>query len=456
MDEECAQRVVRLQPTLAQRSRNVQNVLAGLTLPRLSDVDPDELAEGGIDPLGLLPPAEFLVEQFIPDVTARMQRIRFLTAIAVAGVVAERVVDQPAADGVTPPWLACEWLIVEAMAGSKDLPAGGTFGLPGVLKTRSVLSRRGHLTASTYLKAPVQNGFHGVYKRLAIALELVDPELGLLPRAYELVECWEREQNLPGFSELRAGTEGGNLATRLVRAIGESLRTGAACQLAGASRLAAALALGSAEVQERRLVWEWLTTPDVPLRREVIRGLRRTVRKVDIAEVEAIRRLRTIASPDLAMHVDAVEAYEAVANALTSAFQAVQVRSRQKGLTWLTIDEAAQLEEIQQSSRSLPDLCRRLLDQVAELGPGALARVERAIVHFAEPVPPGGLVEALLDHHERVQKDRPGMRRSWFERGPHGIMVRPAYGLDDVTAEADAYLHPMRINALLSFISDLR
>ena len=54
----------------------------GLTLPFVTEADPDRAGEGSLDPLGLVRIAERLADELAPEVTARMSRIRFLTAIA--------------------------------------------------------------------------------------------------------------------------------------------------------------------------------------------------------------------------------------------------------------------------------------------------------------------------------------------------------------------------------------
>ena len=88
----------------------------GLQLPHLSSYDPGLAGEGSLDPLGLASIADKLAEEVLPSVTARMSRIRFLTATAVATRVTEPFSDELASDGVTPPYLAFEWLLVEALA----------------------------------------------------------------------------------------------------------------------------------------------------------------------------------------------------------------------------------------------------------------------------------------------------------------------------------------------------
>ena len=57
--------------------------LSLLSLPELSEADPQLAGEGTLDPVGLAPIADRLAELLVPGVRSRMQRIRFLTAAAV-------------------------------------------------------------------------------------------------------------------------------------------------------------------------------------------------------------------------------------------------------------------------------------------------------------------------------------------------------------------------------------
>lgn len=88
--------------------------VTGLTLPFVSTADPDTNAEGGLDPLGLAGLADRLANEIAPEVTARMQRVRFVTAIAACSALLIEPADTLGPDG-TPAYLAFEWLVVEAV-----------------------------------------------------------------------------------------------------------------------------------------------------------------------------------------------------------------------------------------------------------------------------------------------------------------------------------------------------
>ena len=62
-------------------------------LPFLTSYDPPGTSEGTLDPLGLYQIADRLAVQLVPAVRERMQRIRFLTAMAVGTFVTEGLED---------------------------------------------------------------------------------------------------------------------------------------------------------------------------------------------------------------------------------------------------------------------------------------------------------------------------------------------------------------------------
>ena len=69
---------------------------------------------------------------------------------------------------------------------------------------------------------------------------------------------------------------------------------------------------------------------------------------------------------------------------------------------------------------------------------------------------PDELVEALLTRHERVQDAKPPGKRPWFEQTPRGFVVRPLYRTGTGREIDGSYVHPYRVQAIRSFIADLR
>jgi hypothetical protein len=428
-------------------------MLIGLTLPFLTEADPEQAGEGSLDPLGLVPVADRLADTIAPGVTARMTRIRFVTAIAIGAVVTESLSDVMAADGVSPAYLAYEWLVVEALARDKYLPPSATMRVPGIEKARSVVVRKAHMDSRSYLKVPKVFGFHGIYKRLARDVEVVDDHLLLGSAGDRLVRLWEEEQELSGFSDRVAGTPGGLLARNIESAVRDGL-THAGVRLSLSSHLwskvVAALRPDGALPKERDLLFELLTDPVSPVRRELILGIHALRR--DGSEPEILRALRKGASPALAARLDAIDAYERVAELLMACLNTLRRVSTARGTSPVSPKELESnpilLQAVDELAPALTDAYERL-ERLGDL----VAQAVLVLGEFEGVVRPTDLTEALLLRHEEVQ-DAKG-KRPWFERTARGFVVRPLFRTGDDPTIERRYVHPYRVTALRSFLSDL-
>ena len=427
--------------------------ITAFTPPFLSEADPEQSGEGSIDPLGLASLADRLADEIAPGVTARMSRIRFVTAIAVGAVATERLADAVAADGRSPAYLAFEWHLVEAVGRDRYLPAEATFGVPGIAKARSAVARGIHMDAASYLKVPKVFGFTGIYKRLARAIEVVDDQLLLAAGGDRLVRVWEEEQGFPGFADRESRSLGGQLASNIERAVSNALAAGKVTLPLGShlwSKLVRTLRPDGAGPRERAIVWELLTDPEASMRRELILGVRRL--DLDGTEADVVRALRVEASPDLRDRLEAIDAYERVAELLTASFETLRVVSTARGTAPVDPDSLGENRVLARAARELHGAledAERLLDPLG-LGP-ALADATGACYGITKPTE---LVEALLLRHERVQENKG--KRPWFEQTTRGFVVRPLYRNGTSREISGSYVHPYRINAIRSFLSDLR
>ncbi len=121
--------------------------------PLLSEEDKAERSEGGLDPLGLVQISESLGVRLVPGVRERMSHPRYLTAMAVAlEVCRDFPEDKVASDGITPPWLVFEWLMVEGLVRTAQGQDG--FGLTGSRKATTALRRNASMSAARHLKTP--------------------------------------------------------------------------------------------------------------------------------------------------------------------------------------------------------------------------------------------------------------------------------------------------------------
>ena len=245
--------------------------LAGFTLPELSAYDPPVAGEGSLDPMGLAAISDRLADRLVPGVRARMQRVRFVTAMAVGAMACETLADEVSADGISTPAICFEWLVIEGLVrrlSPQEIPPG----VPGSQKARVVVNRKQRLSAATYLKGPSVFGFNGVYKPFAVDAQVVSSELEPGPRCAELTRCWEAEQGFSGFTDAVPGTEGGRLRTQLRDQVREALRAGR-CTTNPASwlfgRLAASLHPDRAWPEERQSLRSLVTAAEHETRAEL-------------------------------------------------------------------------------------------------------------------------------------------------------------------------------------------
>ena len=420
---------------------------AGLTLPTLTVADPPVSGEGSLDPLGMAALADRIADQLVPDVRARMSRVRFLTAMAVSSIVTDEVGDVLVIDGRATPSLVFEWLLLEGFVRKKiELPTG----VPGITKARGVRSNGGRLGAGTYLKAPGVFGFNGVYKPLATGIDLVTDDLMPEGRASDLVAAWEREQNLPGFLSGSSSSAGGKLRVRLASAVRAAVDARVCAEPDQSPvwnelphRL---LPIGPGR-DEARLLREWLT--DHPIRGELARLI---APLEEGSDNELLPKVRDKASIDLRLPIDAALAYEAFTSHLEVAFRALLRRSTQLNSSPLTPAMAEELTSVREAAKVLPSLFTAAVDAVAPLG--LHLDLERRLGAFAEPMTPTGLADALLLHHNQIQGDKvPHGKRPWFEPHGAGVVVRGPYRVD-AAPERRPFVHPMRVWSLHQFLRD--
>lgn len=295
-----------------------------LTLPSLTAYDPPEAGEGTLDPMGLGTISERLANVLVPDFRARMNQFRFLTAMAVSALTCGDLSGVTSSDDQTSWPVAFEWILVEAFARHNISDPG----IPGVRKARNCVLRNERLSAQSYLKGPKVFGFHGVYKPLASKLGIIlgsnygpgDFDVG--PTCAALVNAWEKDCELPGFSDNRRGTEGQRVRQHLRSAVAESLRSGR-CAAKPHSTLFTTLAtalrpaiIGRNEAAElRRLLYSHAGPQTVALA-EVLDNDEYTSKP----ESEIVASLRYSAPTGLLEQLGAIATYETFATTLNAAF----------------------------------------------------------------------------------------------------------------------------------------
>ncbi len=431
-------------------------MIPGLHLPHLSAYDPPLAGEGTLFPLGMFTMADGLANEIAPWVTARMWRIRFVTAIAVAARALDGLRDGVAADGVTPPYLVFEWILAEALAAQRNLPARATLRVPGIEKARAARVRGRHLDALSYLKTPKVFGFHGVYKRLAIGMGVVDEELGLLERGDRLLRAWEREQGLEGYADGRPRTEGRRVLDAIVREVSaglgpEGLTTASNSLLW--SRLAQTLRPDGAGPLERAQLMDWLADGGEPLQQEFVLGVRRT--GLSLPEPAVLRTIADHASQDLSLRLDAALEYERFARLLHTGLDVLRRASTAAGTKPVHPGDLAAEPLLLAIASSVPPAYARTAEALDRVGRGATFEAEYG--PFREAGDPVALTEEILRRHREVQQAKPPAgKRPWFEDLGGTFVVRGPYRLDEQPALVEDFVHPYRVGAVQSFLGDLQ
>ncbi|MHB1424393.1 MAG: hypothetical protein ACYC3I_14575 [Gemmataceae bacterium] len=425
-----------------------------LTLP-----DPLESGEGALDPLGLATLAEQLAEWILPGMTARMHRPRFLTAIAVSAAVCEGLEEEVAEDGKTPAWLVLEWLLVEAFAraGVKDDAP------PGIRKATTAREAGIPLGANNYLKAATVFGFHGVYKRLARHLEIVDEDFQAREGGYQLLKVWEREQGLQGQFTGTVHNSGGRLRYSLRSAVEDGLQKGCTDRSngwQGWSFFVEHLAPGSIGPDEADSLRRLLLDPKGEPRGELFRLITESNifrREEKIGDAAVVNYLLPKVSADLAARLRAIAAYEAVATPLDHCWDWLRHLSTQAGARALRRAEFTEVVEIREAAKLLRERLRSA-EEALKNAPHSIPEEFAELARFFENgADAESLYEALLERHAQVQKAKPPEGKlQWFDRTTDGsAFVRMHYRLRERPQPSEAWRRPYRLQAVLSFCRDL-
>ncbi|HEY4281445.1 MAG TPA: hypothetical protein VGM62_00160, partial [Chthoniobacterales bacterium] len=375
-----------------------------LTLPFLTGYDPPGTSEGTLDPLGLYQIADQLAIRLVPAVRERMQRIRFLTAMAVGALVTEDIEDNPQQRDASP-YLVWEWLIVESILRTMD-DDPGIWGVPGTLVARRALGQHGYLDARSYLKTPRIFGFYGVYKRLAIHLGLVNVNLGPGPNAEALVDAWARDQGLGGLAGSRSVLQ--RWSTAVSRCMAEKPpRTRVGWKTDAWIQLANSFAPTGGKAKERRYLRELL---HVTGERRLgalpsIWSLQQKFSDDDFQEERLHDDLEKCV-PSLGQLLVAIRTYEGFARGLQDAFDVMKAEAAGRDAQGFNVPQIASNAEFKQSVKNLNRRFEATYEALGEVMLNSLSLSnlfsERFGV-FAEPMSDGDYALVLCAHHESVQ-----------------------------------------------------
>jgi len=428
--------------------------------PLLTEIDPAESSEGGINPLGTESLADALAVRLAPGVRERQRHPRFLTALTVSLEVCRDFDEETlASDGVSAPWQVFEWYLVEGLVRTAE--SNERVGLPGSQKAAKASADGVPLSAKRYLKSPAIFGFHGVYRVLARTLGIEDD--GRLGEAgFDLVNIWSKEQGLEGF----AGTgDGEGLAVRnqLREAVQAGLEAGAAARSgswSGWEFFRDHLAPYAAGRKERHAISAMLLNDAKGFRRNVIESLisdaGRQAWEANGSEREFHAVLRTTARDELLVLLDAIDAYERFSRLCHDAFQDCLYEMTRQGGKKTSPAVLAALPAVKTASRRVPEMFSQVMERLEPVGEAV--RFRETFAGLADRGAAVEWVERLMEHHRKTQKQKPpNGKNPWFERFDDGsVIIRPDYRTEDMGAGDGRYAHLYRTRSLWQFALDLK
>mgnify|MGYP003288375613 CR=1 FL=1 len=428
------------------------------SLPFLTSYDPAGTSEGTLDPLGLYQIADQLAVQLVPAVRERMQRIRFLTAMAVGALITEDLPDNPEVRDASP-YLVWEWLVVEALMRAK---ADGEeiLGIPGSKVAQRALKQHGYLDARSYLKTPRIFGFHGVYKRLAIRLGLVNIHLGCAKNTEALVDAWSRTIGLSGLAEAK-----GLLISwrrELERCLKEKPpRSRPNWTFKDWSELAYALSPDRCRSYERRYL-RTLLLDNNDRRLGVLPTIWQIISEIGAEELpeESLHDLLEKHEPAYASLLNAIRSYEAFARSLQDAFDVLRAEATSVDARGFQVTDIANEPDFKQSVKDLHkrfETAHTALGDVATVNTSSQSVFDTRFSVFADQLDPGACAIALCTHHENVQRVKSAAgKRPWFDRlGRDRIYIRHAYRIKKPDIHPNRYLHDYRCVPIRRFYNDL-
>lgn len=334
------------------------------------------------------------------------------------------------------------------------------WGVPGTLLARRALDQHGYLDARSYLKTPRVFGFHGVYKRLATHLGIVNVHLKIGPNTESLVDSWARDLGLGGLEGAKP------ILSRWSKAVRLSLnekppRTKVGWDSKAWAELAEAFAPSTCKTREKLHLREQLLAADE--RRlgalPAIWQLQAEFSNDGFQEEELHNRLELIA-PDYSPLLAAIRAYEGFARSLQDAFDVLKAEAAGQDAQGFAVPQIARDADFRQSVESLHkqfETTYRALGEITSVSLSLQNLFAQRFKIFAEPMAAGDCAIALCHQHEAVQRAKSAEgKRPWFDRlGSDRIYIRHAYRNPRPEIQPGRYVHDYRGKPIRRFHFDL-
>jgi len=410
-----------------------------------------------------VPTVDRLADAIWPDYTIRMQRLRFLTAIAVMSMVCEPFRDKFASDEVSPANQVFEWYVVEAHARMAKTLGSDIRGLPGSEKARSSLAAGLPLSADRYLKTPSVFGFHGIYKRLARGVGIVDEDLYLGEEGYRLLMAWEQDQGFEGFADhARKTGPGPDARARWQDAVRQGLGSASTTRGGGWQgwrELAESLRLDGISQRERKALRAILAQEGRGHQAEFLGLLDRVEIRDSWQGPERERAfltdLSSRCSAGLRESLRAILEYEVVTRHLDDAWRLLLFLSTQLSPTPLTPRAFADKLPSAREPRVLVEKIDRAANAIIEAH--AQLQFDELTRPFLGVTTGTDIFHALLERHEQVQRRKPPHgKRPWIERSASdAVVVRVPYRVYEPPSYEDEFVDPYRTVACIHLLDDL-
>lgn len=426
-----------------------------MALPFLTAYDPPATSEGTLDPMGLYQIADQLATRLVPAVRERMQRVRFLTAVAIGSLVSDGMDGDPARPDSAPS-LVWEWLVVEALVRTMS-EHPDVWGIPGTLVARRALAQHGYLDSRSYLKTPRIFGFHGVYKRLATHSGLVDVHMSIKADGEQLVHDWARDSERGGLAGEQRLVRKWRAA--LERSLDHSLpRTRPAWGQDDWRELAEALAPWAARKHEKRKLRHLLLAdgdrslgalPEIWRLQDRFNG--------DNYREEMLHDELERAVPIYATLLEAIRSYERFCRGSQDAFDILLAEAQTVDGRGYVITAIARDEDFTASVHDLSARYGKARESLVNVDPAFQNLFDERFAAFAEPMSAADVAVALCDHHEAVQKGKSAEgKRPWFDRlSRDRLYVRHRYRQPRKSARSTDYIHDYRGAPIRRFYRDL-
>lgn len=442
--------------------------------PLATLADPDDPAEGSLDPLGTYIISESIASRIgSPGVRERQRNLRFLTLCCIGWeVIASVDPDIKPGDESATLEQAFEWMVLEALVeGEKSEGASELRTLPGIRKTRECVEQGLHLNADRYLSMASVFGFFGVYRTLAEYLGLVVLKSEEMPvlgsEGARLFGVWRHEQGLPDFG--RTGRGAGSREYRaLVDCISDTWKAGQCKPEKHAWKFIQEymqpLRMGgpkeSAELE--RIIREPGQTEDDKNRREILKALDEPWAKALMhgedpgREKKFHMRVMKQAADNLNILLDAALKYEGFIRPLHDLFDdllfSLTPHSRLVPLEEVATGMNGLNKRVAGLTKAY-EHARTSLTRLGNLG----SRFETQFGEFGRSRPGLEYLQVLIDHHERIQKQKPPMGKApWTERQSNRIGVRPLYRRKQGAPEHEGYTYFYRTRPLYDLLQAAR